>query len=415
MFALVPSVILIWRCSRGRPAEKLGGMMTPKSRQFWTALHRYSGLLIVAFLSVAAITGCMLSFEGPLDRAFNPDLFRPISEGRVDPIAAVARLEQGQSNLVATSFPLQVPAGQNLVVSVQARPGAPPLAFDQVFLDRGSGSLVGVRRYGVGWGRAHVTRDLYALHTNLLFGAPGRLVLGAVALAWLIGNLVGAYLVFPGWTRSVQAWTRPFAVKWSAVTPRLMLDLHRAFGLWLLAPLTVLAFTSAAMNFFEEAVAPVVKTVSPPQASPFDAPPPRTAVARTVGFVEALRLAEHQAGLERPGWRPAVLQVEAERNLIGVRFTRSGRETYHGLGPVTYWFDGATGRPAYADDPYRDSVGQKFIRALYPLHSGEVAAVPGVILDVVLGLVTLGFGVTGVYLWLKRRPGRVAMRKARRA
>jgi uncharacterized iron-regulated membrane protein len=289
------------------------------------------------------------------------------------------------------------------------------LAFDQVFLDRGDGAVVGVRHDGPGWGRAHLVRDVYALHTALLVGTPGRLLLALVALVWLIGNLVGVYLVFPGWVRSWKAWTRPLEVKWSAATPRLMLDLHRAAGLWLLVPLTALAFTSVSMNLFEEVVAPMVKTLSPPRASPFDQSSPATAGLRRIGLDQVLWAARGQAETERPGWRPAVVQVEPERNLVGVRFTRSGRETYHGLGPVTYWFDGATGAARYTDDPYRDSFGQKFIRALYPLHSGEMAAVPGVVLDVVLGLATVGFGVTGAYLWLKRRPGRVAARKARRA
>jgi uncharacterized iron-regulated membrane protein len=391
-------------------------MTKPQSQRFWVALHRYAGLAILLFLSVAAITGCLLSFERPLDRLLNPDLFRPRHEGLVDPIAAVTALERRRPDLAATAFPLQVPDDRNILVAVQARPGLPPLAFDQVFLDRGDGAVVGVRRDSPGWGRAHLVRDLYAVHTTLLVGAPGRVLLGLVALVWLIGNLVGAYLVFPGWVRSWKAWTRPFEVKWSAATPRMMLDLHRAAGLWLLAPLTVLAFTSVSMNFFEEAVAPMVKAFSPPRASPFDQPPPAaTPGAARIGLDQALLAAKHQAEVQRPGWRPAVLQVEPDRNLVGVRFTRSGRETYHGLGPVTYWFDGGTGRFRYADDPYRDSAGQKFIRSLYPLHSGEAAAAPGVALDVLLGLAVLGFGVTGVYLWLKRRPGRVAARKARRA
>ena len=389
--------------------------MTPRSRQFWTALHRYSGLVILLFLGVAAITGCLLSFERPLDRWLNPDLFRPRHQGLINPIVAVTRLEQGQPRLVATAFPLDIPARQNILVAVQARPGQPPLAFDQVFLDRGDGMMVGVRRDGVGWGRAHLVRDLYAAHTNLLVGTPGRIVLGLVALAWLASNLVGAYLVFPCWVRSLKPWTRPFGVKWSAPTPRLLLDLHRAVGLWLLVPLTLLAFTSVAMNFFEEAVAPMVKTLSPPHASPFDQPPLPMRGERRISFGQALQAAETHAAVARPGWRPAVLQVEVERNLVGVRFTRSGLETYRGLGPVTYWFDGGTGRFRYADDPYRDSAGQKFVRALYPLHSGEMAAIPGVLLNVLLGLATLGFGGTGVYLWLKRRPGRVAARRARRA
>jgi uncharacterized iron-regulated membrane protein len=40
--------------------------------------------------------------------------------------------------------------------------------------------------------------------------------------------------------------------------------------------------------------------------------------------------------------------------------------------------------------------------------------VTGVVLDVILGLATIEMCLTGLYLWLKRRPGRVAQRKRAR-
>jgi uncharacterized iron-regulated membrane protein len=81
---------------------------------------------------------------------------------------------------------------------------------------------------------------------------------------------------------------------------------------------------------------------------------------------------------------------------------------------VTYWFDGRDGRFVNEDNPYSDSAGFKLMRSLYPLHTGEMIGTVGVALDLVLGIVTLGMCVTGVYLWLKRRRPRVSARKARR-
>lgn len=383
-------------------------------RQACLAVHRYSGLAMLLFLGVAAITGCVLSFERPLDRWLNPDLFRPQSDGVAVPATAVAALERGHPDLVATYFPAAARAGRNMVVAVEPRPGADPLGFDQVFLDGGDGHVAGTRHNVAGWDRAHLVRGIYDLHYTLLAGTPGRWIMGVAAVAWLLSNLVGVYL---GWPQRPPFWRnfgRMLSVRWPAALPRLLLDLHRASGLWLLAPLTVLAFTSGAMNFFSEALVPAVRAVSPPHASPFDAPPPAAPGARTMGFTEALAAAEAYAAHDRPGWRPAVLQHEPERNLVGVRFTRTGIESYRGLGPVTYWFDGADGRLAAVDDPYRDSAGQKLVRSLYPLHTGQVIGAPGVALDVVLGIATLEMSVTGAYLWLKRRPGRVAARRARK-
>jgi uncharacterized iron-regulated membrane protein len=95
--------------------------------------------------------------------------------------------------------------------------------------------------------------------------------------------------------------------------------------------------------------------------------------------------------------------------------TRSGTVNYSRLGPATYVLDAASGRFVYADDPYTDSIGRVASRSLYPLHTGQVAGGWGMAFAFVLGAVTFIQCVTGVYVWWKRRGGRVAARKARRA
>jgi uncharacterized iron-regulated membrane protein len=378
------------------------------------AIHRYAGLATLAFLAVAALTGVVLCFEEPLDRGQNPDLFRSRAAKQVDTIAAAAALERARPELVVTSLPARTAAGRNLVVTVEARPGGRPLGYEQVFLDGGDGRVAGQRHVAPGWDRAHLVRGIYVLHENLLAGTPGRLLLGTAALAWLLSNLVGLYLTWPSRGPYLKRWGQMFKVSWKAAIPRLFLDLHRASGLWLLPALIVLAFTSTAMNFFDEAVTPAVQHLAPPRPSPFDRPAPAQPAARTLAFPEAMAQTVAQTAHERPGWRPAVLQYVPERNLVGVRITRSGFESYRGLGPVTYWYDGATRRFVYLDDPYSDSGGQKLIRSLFPLHTGQAIGAPGVLLDILLGVATFEMCVTGAYLWLKRRPGRIAARRRAR-
>lgn len=384
-----------------------------RTRQLWLTVHRYAGLAILAFLAVAALTGCMLSFEHPLDRWLNPALFAPRTRGHMDPLAAVATLERRMPALVATDFPVRAVAGRNIVVAVASRT-ARPLAYDEVFLDGGDGHPVAMRRTAAGADRPHWIRSVYLLHTNLLAGTPGRWLLAVVALAWLLSNLVGVYLTLPLRRPYWAQWRRSWTIRFSGPLPRLLLDLHRASALWLIAPLTVLAFTSVALNFFDEAFMPVVRQLSPPRHTPFDEPAPALPGRRMIGFADVLPQARRLAAVRAPGWQPAVYQAAPNRNLLGIRFTRSGIEDYRALGPVTYWFDGTTGRFVDEDSPYRDSAGQKLTRALFPLHTGQMIGWPGIALDVVLGLATLEMCGTGIYLWLKRRRLRVAARRQRR-
>ncbi|WP_298685725.1 PepSY-associated TM helix domain-containing protein [uncultured Sphingomonas sp.] len=388
--------------------------MKPSGRPFWIALHRYAGLAMTLFLGVAALTGCVLSFDRPLDAWLNPDLFAPSRPGRADPLTAVAALERMHPELLATYYPVRAEPGRNIAVRVAPR-GTMLLAFDEVLLDAGDGHWAGARQSGAGWDRAHLVRGIYELHCNLLAGTIGRWLMGTAAVLWLLSNLVGVYLTWPTRPPIWKSWKRSWQFRRSSPLPRLLLDIHRASGLWLLAPIAVLAFTSAAMSFYGEALMPAIARLSPPRPSPFDRPPIRPAPSAPPDMRAVLRRATDCARARRLGWQPAVYQFEPDRDLAGVRFTATGRETYRGLGPVTYWFDVPTGRFAYEDNPYDDSAGLGVARALYPLHTGQMIGAPGIALDVVLGLATLEQAGTGVYLWLKRRRMRRPARRAPRS
>ena len=377
-------------------------MTVIRRRQFWIAVHRYTGLAVLALLFVAGLTGCMLCFEKPLDRLLNPALFRPAAAGLADPLAAVAALERARPALVASYFPVHAVPGRNILVRVEPRPGRPAPGYDEIFLDGGDGHVVAERASVPGWDRAHLMRGIYLLHSTLLAGTVGRWLMGIAAAVWLATSLVGAYITLPLVPPYLRRWRRAWTMRPSRSPHRLLMDLHRTSGLWLLLPLAVLAFTSVAMNFFEELLIPVVQHVAPPRPSPFDGPPPRHPAPRGIALADLVADAGRLARERGLGWRPAIVQQEPDRGLLGVRFTRSGQEEYRLLGPVTYWFDGR-GRFVYEDSPYADSAGMKLQRSLYPLHTGEVIGGMGVALDVLLGAATVLLSASGFYFWLRRR------------
>ena len=389
-------------------------MSKPRTRQFWMSVHRYLGLATLVFLFLASVTGCFLCFDKKIDAALNRDLFvNPSSGAPMAPIAAVNRLEASRPELTALSFPLNVPPGDTIEVAVAPRDAAQPLGYDQVFLDSHDGQVVGVRQSGPGWDRRHMVDGVFEFHYTLLAGTWGRWLMGIVALGWLIGNGVGFYLTLPATGPFWRRWKPMWTIDWSARLRRLMLDIHRASGLWLLAGAMVLAFTSVCMNFFDEAFTPVVQAVSPAMRSPFDAPP-IAGTAAPIGFAAALVQATEHARGAGLAWRPAKESYLPDRTLYSVMFTASGVEDYRGLGPITYYIDGLNGRFVYADDPYADSTGRKLSRALYPLHSGEVIGRVGIAIIFLLGLSTAEMCVTGLYTWWKKRQSRRASERAKR-
>ncbi|MBB6123731.1 PepSY-associated TM helix domain-containing protein [Sphingobium subterraneum] len=382
-------------------------------REMWMAVHRYIGLVTMLFLSLAALTGCLLVFDQPLDEALNADLFVRGEAKSVDPVTAVERFERSTPTVQVVGFPLHVAADRNIPVSVNPKPGTPAPPYDTVFLDGGTGEIVGTRDTAPAWNRRGLMPAVAQFHADLLAGVWGQWFMAAVALGWLVSNFVGVYLTWPLKRPYWRTWKRMWQFRFASSPARLLLDLHRASGLWLLGGVTVLAATSVALNLYTEAYEPTVTQLSPLKRSLFDRPAPfPNGATPTLAYRDALTLAEKQAGKARLEWQPATLLYKPEWNLYGVTFTHDGLLNYQKLGPIYYYFDARTGRFAHEVNPYTDSAGLVMIRILYPLHSGDVGGAVTQAVVFVLGLATLLMSGTGCYVWWKKRRSRVASKRA---
>lgn len=368
--------------------------------------HRYIGLALSLFLLVAAVTGCVLICRDGLDALLNPDLFLAPSAASATGDSTTALLV----DRVATEHPdwrvsggaLWTDYGRSLRLTADIDGVA-----RQVFVDPSSGRVLGMRDERPGFGARHLLRSVYLLHCALLIGMPGRWLMGLVAVLWLGLNLLGAWVTLPR-----RPPLRRWAVAWrsdrAALARRPLVEGHRLSGLWLLTGLTVLAASSAALNFFDEAFRPVVASLSPPQPTPFDTPPPAEPTPRRLSFADALTRAKGEQA--REGWAGVAVAVSAEtkRGLVGVTFADDPDFPYAGYGPSTVYLDAGNGRPVFSDRPQRDSVGQRVLRALYPVHSGQVAGWPTRILTMLLGLATVALAITGFLPWWRRRKTRLA-------
>jgi uncharacterized iron-regulated membrane protein len=382
-------------------------MTKARTRQFWTKIHRWIGLTVLGFLFIAGVTGSFLCFDKRIDAALNRDLFYQPSPGAAaTPTELAARYQAEHPELAVTQFPLNMPAGRTLQLKVAPVTGT-KADFDEVYIDRTDGRVVGTRRSGPGWDRRHIVEGIFQLHSNLVAGKWGRWAMGIAAFGWFVGNFVGLYLTFPAKKPFWPKWKKKWKIDKNAKLRRFMLEIHNASGLWLLIPATVLAYTSVGMNFFDEAFVPAVEAASPPRPSIFDkAATGAPAKGPGIGFARALEIGTAAAKADGLGWQPALQRFSPDYRVYGVTFTDNGVENYRALGPVTYYLDASNGRMVERDDPYDDSFGRKLIRSLYPLHSGEVAGWFGVAIIFILGLSTAEMCITGLYTWWKKRESR---------
>lgn len=403
-------------------------------------VHRYAGLALAGFLFVSGVTGSVLAFHHELDQWLNPHLFRVDARGAAqEPLALAARVEAADPRVTVRWLPLIIEPGHSLGMSVAPRVDpltgrAFALDYDQLAVDPVTGEVLGRRLWGACcFEREHLIPFLYKLHYTLhLPGAWGVLLMGVVGLVWLFDSVAGFWLTLParrGGARggeppgaalepSERSWWRRWRAAWKvkrgAGAFRLNYDLHRAGGLWFWALLIVLAVSSVSFNLHEEVFEPVVNAVSPLTPSPFDQRAPQAPdqpLEPQVALAEVVAAARTEAS--RRGWTAPAYGVfySPAYGIYGVGFGTDEHPV--GLGNPWLYFDGGDGRFLGAHVPGEGTPGDLFHQLQFPLHSGQIAGLPGRIVICIAGLAVAMLSVTGVYVWWRKR--RVRQPHGRRA
>lgn len=309
-------------------------------------LHRWPGLVLAALLLTTALSGAALS------------LFPALEAARTVPSAA---------SLTVAELATRVQARHPGLEQIKRAPSGQITAW---WFDGGQpGSAVIDPATGRDVASADpdpARRWLTTLHRSLFMGDGGRLVAAAGALAMLLLAISGAVLV----ARRTGGWRRWFARLRGPWAGRLHTEIARVAVLGL-ALSSVTALWMSAETF-------EIVTVEPAR---LDAP---VALSGRVGLaparMEALRatpVAElRELSFAAPADPQDVLTLKTDR---GVGYVDQG------TGALLAWQD--------------LSLAQRVSETIYTLHTGQGAAVLGL----VLGILALGvpvLAVTGILIWL---------------
>ncbi|MBD9355825.1 PepSY-associated TM helix domain-containing protein [Methylomonas albis] len=426
------------------------------TRHFWVLLHRYAGLYMAFFLTVAGLTGSVLAFYHELDGWLNSEhhqvaiLDRPMLDDFVLRDKALALLPQAQINQVSFNRKPGQVYEAGLTPRTDPATGKPyELGFLAMRLNPYSGELIDYGKDEGYWPltRRNILNFIYALHYSLALGEVGVWLFGIAALIWTIDCFVAFYLTFPVRRKKVgcaevrgasvandalhyvqhilpfisvsknentqsgfwSRWALAWKVKWPASAFRLNFDLHRAGGLWTWLMLFVFAWSSVGFNLGPQVYQPVMKTLFDlPDFSQFpiaNLPQPRPAPniawqdAHAIGrslMAEQARLNDFQIINEE------ALQYQPDKGLFGY-VVMSDRDINDKNGSTIVFFDGDSGAFVSLFTPSRQNAGMTISMWLFALHMAAVWGLPYKIFVCLMGLVVAMLSVTGVYIWLKKR------------
>ncbi len=191
------------------------------------------GLIILIPLFIASISGTALVFREDLETWFEPEYYHLQTNDTVQPLDHLSE--------TVTQY-------TDTPVSYLTIPSKPERAYEfvlsddtVVFVDPYRGKVIGQRDlYGgpAGW--------LYNLHSNLLTGRNGEIILGLIGFAVIILFVSGTLL----WLRRKQPLRRKVKVKFSDSSRKINYDLHKVTGIFTGILLTLSAATGSALIFY---------------------------------------------------------------------------------------------------------------------------------------------------------------------
>ncbi|HVJ44327.1 MAG TPA: PepSY-associated TM helix domain-containing protein [Dongiaceae bacterium] len=399
----------------GKRASGIAARRSPCLRTICLLLHRYVGLLLAGFLVMAGVTGSVIAFQEELEGWLNPELFTTTSRGAyLSPSRLQAQIAAADPRMELNYFLFNPPVGRTIVAYV--RPLVDPattqpydLGFDQVFLDPVTGAIQGKRLYGACClARQHLLPFLYELHRELTAGDTGTIIMGVIACLWTIDCFIGFYLTLPRSGPFLAKWRISWRIKRGAGSHRLILDWHRASGLWLWLALFLIAGSGVYLTLEQQIFRPILSLFSPLKEPALETAakrlrPPRDTAKPRLSLDAAIRLAAIEA--KRRNWDlpPTAIFDAAAFGAYGVYFFPASNDRGTGLGTPIVFLDDRSGAVIREDLPGEGSVGDVMVQAQFPLHSGQIGGLAGRIIVSLLGWVVVGLSVTGVVIWWRKR------------
>lgn len=379
-------------------------------KPFLRTVHLWAGLIFGTILVLQGLTGSALSWIHELDAGLNPGLLRVapppgLREGdalRIAP-SSVQAVHDALANDARYGKPsmLELPGRAGEVYVAWYRPGKEDSSWKQpvtrqVMVDPATLAVTGERNWGeAGLSRPLLMPTLFHFHRYLLAGEGGKVVIAVQGVALVLMAVTGIVLWWPRMT--LQALANALKVRFGGNWSRFSFQLHRSAGFFLAPVLLFLGFSGVHFNM-PTWTTPVVETVArlTPAAKPENRSPaalPRLPVAQAVAAAQARFPAARVGRVSFPAGAKAPYEVRV----------RQPGELRQGPGATRISIDARDGSVLRVADPLGGTGGDRFVAALFPLHSGEAFGNAGKAFISIVGLAPLVFFVTGIVMWLKFR------------
>lgn len=347
-------------------------------RQLWLKLHRYLGLFLLLLSIPVGITGSINVYHREIDRWLTPAFYTPSTSGPPLPLTEILAKVRSQDNGPIVSIIL--PDEYWPVVLVHQRRGKHVF---RIALDPASGQILGQRDQ-----TEALLPKLYKLHQDLLLKPYwGEELVGIGGMALALSSISGLWLWFPRKALTVRKGQNFFRTTW---------DAHNAIGFWVSLILLAVALSGTALVFPNAArftLWPLNPQTFKPHSVPHQEPAPPDNPDAILAAARAYRPDNVALVLGLPNPRLNTWRVAMRP------------KNYHGTvgGLTQLWIDPWTRQVVQEKSAAQWTAGDRIMAHQFPLHNGSLFGDLGRFLVFLSGLAFPFLGISGLYLWWRKR------------
>ena len=206
-----------------------------RTRKIVFNIHLYIGLASGLFLVLSGLSGSMIVFREEIEKFMHPELLETVVRGERVPVQTVlntVKRAYPEDKIVFIRMP-RIPQ-ENYLFKMNS-------AHDLlVYADPYSGEVLGAHKQEdtfIGW--------VALVHTELLIGERGKTALGVAALFLICMSITGPFLWWPPNGKI----SRGLKIDWRGPRKKIVFDMHRAFGIYSVLFLLIVAFTGVSLVF----------------------------------------------------------------------------------------------------------------------------------------------------------------------
>lgn len=368
-------------------------------RKLWLKVHLWLGLSLGFILAIIGLTGSVLVFWQELDRALNPTLYQASSiTPSLKPLDEIVKTAKQHTLKDWDSVWLDMPKepNENYVFNFYYPNNSPKpeeVMSYTVAVNPYTNELAAKRIFYHGWNplKHSLVGFFFKLHYALFLNKIGIIIVGILAVLFLISLLTGLILGYP----LTGKWRRVLTIKKNASIERLNHDVHQTVGFYSFIVLGAVLVSGIYFNLPEQFKV-IVNLFSPLTEEAQAKPSPVAAMP----LDDIIKNNQHLY----QGGNPSYYSLSNDKaNIVSTCFKNVPELNQHILDNRCLVFNRSTGQLLQIIDSEHGSAGDKFMQWQWPLHSGQAFGWTGRILVFLSGLACPLLFITGVIRWLQKR------------